>query len=126
VPSKLLIDPISYGILVSTLITTAGNISIIEFLKKNSLRNASTGAELDIQPCKWLLGTNNSNPLGVAATNSMYAYTQNEMRIRFPIVALQRTPIEPRDLRQLVTYFGLLGAVENVYPEMTGLRSGLG
>lgn len=126
IPPKLLVDPTSYSILVSTLISTAGNISILEFLKANSLRNASSGQPLDIQPCKWLLGTNNSNTLGVNAANAMFAYEQDPFRIRYPLVPLQRTPMEYRDIRQLVTYFGRLGAIELVYPETAALRYGLG
>lgn len=126
VPDRLLVDPTSYSILVSTLISTAGNISILEFVKANSLSNGANGRELDIQPCKWLLGTNNGNTLGVAATNSMFAYVKDPMRVRFPLVPLQRTPMEYRDIRQLVTYFGRLGCIEMVYPEVCGRRSNLG
>jgi hypothetical protein len=125
VPDRLLVDPTSYSILVSTLISTAGNISVLEFIKANSISNGSNGRPLDIQPCKWLLGTAAGNPKGIAATNSMYAYVKDPMRIRFPLVPLQRTPMEYRDIRQMVTYFGRLGAVELVYPEIAGLRSGL-
>jgi hypothetical protein len=125
-PDRLLVSPNEYSILVSTLISTAGNISILEFLKANSLSNGANGKPLDIQPCKWLLGTNNGNTKGVAATNSMFAYIKDPMRIRFPLVPLQRTPMEYRDIRQLVTYFGRIGAIELVYPETAGLRSNLG
>ena len=62
----------------------------------------------------------------MAATNSMYAYVKDPMRVRFPLVPLQRTPMEYRDIRQLVTYFGRLGAIEIVYQEVVGLRSNLG
>jgi len=126
VPGRLLVDPTSYSILVGSLISTAGNISVLEFIKANSLSNGANGKPLDIQPCKWLLGTNNGNARGVAATNSMFAYRKEERLIRFPLVPKQRTPLEWRDIRQLVTYFGRLGAVELVYPETAGLRSGLG
>lgn len=125
-PDRLLVDPTSYSILVSTLISTAGNISVLEFVKMNSLVNAANGRPIEIQPCKWLLGTNNGNPLGVAATNSMFAYTKDPVRVRYPLVPLQRTPMEYRDIRQLVTYFGRLGAIEIVYQECVGLRSNLG
>jgi hypothetical protein len=125
-PDRLLVDPTSYSILVSTLISTAGNISVLEFVKANSLVNGALGRQLEIQPCKWLLGTNNGNTLGVAATNSMFCYIKDPIRVRFPLVPLQRTPMEYRDIRQLVTYFGRLGAVEIVYQECVGLRSGLG
>lgn len=124
-PNRLLIAPTQYALLVSTLISSAGNISVLEFIKVNCLSNAINGKPLEIQPCKWLTGTNNAGK-GPTATNSMYAYTKDPMRIRFPLVPLQRTPLEYRDLRQLTTYFGRLGAVELVYPETAGRRSNLG
>ena len=125
IPDRLLVSPTEYGILVSTLISSAGNISILEFLLRNNLASQN-GTKLAIQPTKWLLGTNNSNTLGVAATNSMFAYVKDPVRVRFPMVPLQRTPLEYRDIRQIVTYFGRLGAVEMVYGEVCGRYSNLG
>lgn len=118
-PERLLIDPLNYGRLVSTIVSSAGNISILEFLKNNSLSNAVNGRPLDIQPLKWLVNR------GVGNTNRMVAYTKQMDRVRFPLVPLQRTPLEYRDLRQLTTYFGRLGAVEFVYPETVGYRDGI-
>jgi hypothetical protein len=125
IPDRLLLSPTEYGILVSTLISTAGNISILEFILRNNLASQN-GQKFEIQPTKWLLGTNNANTLGVAATNSMFAYVKDPMRVRFPMVPLQRTPVEYRDIRQITTYFGRLGAVEMVYQEVCGRRSNLG
>ncbi len=124
IPDKLLLAPPEFSILVSTLISSAGNISILEFIRRNNLA-AANGRQLDIQPVKWLLGSNNGGQ-GPAPTDSMFAYVQEEKRVRFPSVPLQRTPIEYRDLRQITTYFGRLGAVEMVYPEVCGRRSNLG
>jgi len=118
-PGKLLIDPVNYSRLVSTLVSSAGNISILEFLKVNSLCNSINGRPLDIQPLKWLTGR------GVGGTNRMVAYSQAEDRVRFPLVPLQRTPLEYRDLRQLTTYFGRLGAVEFIYPETAAYADGM-
>lgn len=125
IPNELRIDPTDFGILVGTLISSAGNISILEFLRRNNLASAN-GKVLNIQPVKWLIGTNNNNPYGITATNSMYAYSRNKRFLRFPLVPLQRTPLEWRDIRQLITYFGRLGNVELVYPETVGRRSNLG
>lgn len=118
-PSELLIDPLNYSRLVSTIVSSAGNISVLEFLKNNSLSNSINGKPLNIQPLKWLTGR------GTSSTNRMVAYTKDPMRVRFPLVPLQRTPLEYRDLRQLTTYFGRLGAVEFVYPETVGYRDGV-
>jgi hypothetical protein len=118
-PDRLLIDPVNYSRLVSTIVSSAGNISVLEFLKANSLSNSINGRPLDVQPLKWLTGR------GAAGANRMVAYTKDPMRVRFPLVPLQRTPLEYRDLRQLTTYFGRLGAVEFVYPETIGYRDGI-
>lgn len=118
-PDRMLIDPLNYGRLVSTLVSSAGNISILEFLRQNSLSNAINGRPLDIFPSKWLTGR------GAAGANRMMAYTKDPQRVRFPLVPLQRTPLEYRDIRQLTTYFGRLGVVEMVYPETVAYRDGV-
>lgn len=124
-PSRLLVDPASYTLLRSTVISTAGNISILKFLLENNAAVGVATEEFKILPCKWLTGTNNTGQ-GPAATNSMFAYVKDPMRVRLPLVPLQRTPIEMRDIRQITTYFGRIGGVEMVYPEVCGRRSNLG
>ena len=74
---------------------------------------------MDIQPSKWAVGR------GVSGADRMMAYTQSESRVRMPLVPLNRTPLEYRDLRQLTTYFGRIGAVEWVYPETAYYADGL-
>ena len=118
-PDKLLLPPVQFSLLTSRVVSDAGNISILEFLKLNSLSNSVNGRPLDIQPSKWCVKR------GVGGTDRMLTYTQSENRVRFPLVPLQRTPIEYRDLRQLTTYFGRLGAVEWVYPETAFYADGL-
>lgn len=118
-PSKLLVPPTSYTYLVSTKINALGSMSILTFLRENSIALANNGRQLDIQPVKWLIGA------GAGATNRMVAYTQAENYVRFPMVPLQRTPIEYRSLYQLTTYYGRLGAVEFVYPETVAYRDGI-
>lgn len=124
-PNRLLIDPTSYAILVSTLVSTAGTDSILAFLMRNNLATQN-GEDFKILPSKWCLGTGNGNARAPTATNFMFAYSKRQDRVRFPMVNLQRTPVEYRDLRQIVTYYGRLGAVEFVYPETAGRRANLG
>lgn len=125
-PSELLLPPLQYGYLVATLISSAGNISILEFVRNNSLSNAINGRPLNIRPLKWLTGTTRGGQgAGASGADRMIAYTKQQDYVRFPLVPLQRTPIEFRDLRQLTTYFGRLGAVELVYPETIGARDGI-
>jgi len=118
-PADLLLPPLKFGTLVSRKVSDAGNISVLEYLRQNSLSNSINGRPLNVQPLKWLTGR------GVANADRMVAYTNENSRVRFPLVPLQRTPIEYRDLRQLTTYFGRLGAVEFVYPETVAYRDGI-
>jgi hypothetical protein len=118
-PRKLLLPPTNFGYLVSTKVSTAGERSILAFLKENSLSMTANGVPLDIQPVKWAIGR------GVGGTNRMCAYTQDIDRVRFPMVPLQRTPLEYRSIYQLCTYFGRLGVMEFVYPETVGYMDGI-
>ncbi len=125
-PGKLLLPPLQFGYIVSQKVSNAGNISILEFLKNNSLCNAANGKPLDIQPLKWLVGRGVGGTPGTLGTvDRMVAYTQDPDRVRFPMTALQRTPLEPRGLYQITTYYGRLGVVEFVYPETLQYADGL-
>lgn len=118
-PRKLLLPPLQYSYLVSQKVSSAGNMSILEYLKQNSLSNAANGVPLDIQPVKWLTGR------GTAGANRMICYTNEMDRVRFPLVPLQRTPLEYRSIWQMTTYFGRFGVVEFVYPETVGYADGI-
>lgn len=118
-PDQLRLPPTKFSFLNSQLISAAGSQSILSYIANNSLSNKLNGRPLTILPSKWLTGRGTSN------TDRMIAYTNEEQYVRFPLVPLQRTPIEYRDLRQLTTYFGRLGVVEFVYPETLGYRDNL-
>lgn len=118
-PDKLLLPPVQFSLLTSRVVSDAGNISVLEFLKLNSLSNSVNGRPLDIQPSKWCVKR------GVGGTDRMMTYVQAEERVRFPLVPLQRTPIEYRGIRQITNYFGRLGVVEWVYPETAYYADGL-
>ena len=46
-PSELRLPPVQFGYLVSTIVSSAGNISVLEFLRNNSLSNAANGKPLE-------------------------------------------------------------------------------
>jgi hypothetical protein len=119
VPSELRVPPPQYGYLVSQKVSSAGNISVLEFLRANSISNAANGRPLNIQAVKWLTG------LGAGGLDRMVAYTRDRDRVRYPLVPLQRTPLEYRSIYQITTYWGRLGCVEFVYPETISYRDGI-
>ena len=116
-PSKLLLPPSQFSYITSQVVSTAGNISILKFLAENCISNSINGKPLDIQPLKWATarGTAAGSPL--TATDRMIAYTQDKIRVRYPLVPMQRTPLEYRSIFHMTTYFGRLGVLEVVYPE---------
>jgi len=119
-PTELRLPPVEFGYLVSQKVSSAGNVSLLEFLRNNSLSNAAYGRPLNIQPVKWLTGRGTGN------TDRLMVYTKERDRVRFPLVPLQRTPLEYRNLFQLTTYFGRIGCVEFVYPETLYYMDGIG
>ncbi len=118
-PDKILLPPQQFGILATTKVSEAGNISALEYVRNNSISNTNNGRPVNILPCKWLATA------GAAGHTRMVAYTQNRRLVRFPLVPLQRTPLEYRSLFQLTTYFGRLGVVEVVYPETLAYVDGV-
>ena len=118
-PDRLLVPPSQFSLLVGTVVSSAGNISLLNFIKTNSLSNSVNGRPLDVQPLKWLVGR------GASDTDRMVAYTKDITRVRFPLVPLQRTPLEYRGIQQLTTYFGRLGQIEFVYPETVSYADGI-
>lgn len=118
-PRKLLLPPLKFAILVQRKVSDAGNISVLEYIKANSIAMAKNGVPLDVQPVKWLTGR------GAGATDRAVAYTNDSKRVRFPLVPLQRTPLEYRGMNQLTTYYGRLGVVEMPYPETVNYMDGI-
>lgn len=119
VPKELRLPPAAFSKLASEKVSTAGNVSTLEFLRNNSIANAANGQPLNIQPVKWLTAG------GATSVNRMVAYTKDKSYIRFPMVPLAHTPVEYRSIWQLTTYYGKLGVVEVVRPETIAYRDGI-
>jgi hypothetical protein len=125
-PAELRLPPNQFSFIVSQKVSNAGNVSILEFLRVNSMCNAANGKPLNIQPIKWLVGAGAGGTLGTAGTvDRMVAYTRDKNRVRFPMTLLQRTPIEYRSIYHITTYFARLGVIEFVYPETLQYADGL-
>jgi hypothetical protein len=114
-----------FRLLNATLISSSGNKSILDFIRENNLARAN-GVTLNIQPLKWLIGAGAGGTPGQLGTvDRMLAYTKNPRFVRFPMVPLQRTPLEYRSIFHITTYFGRLGVVEVRYPETVQYADGI-
>lgn len=125
-PNKVLVAPVPFGYLTTVKVSEAGNISILNYIRENNVLTAQNLGQLDILPVKWLDKTLINGPGAAAATyDSMFAYTQRQEYIRYPMVPLQPMQPQYRGIWIAVPYFGRLGQVEVVYPETAGIRTGI-
>jgi hypothetical protein len=119
-PTDLRLDPTSFGILVTTKVSDAGNISALEYIKVNCLSNAINGKPLNIQPAKFA-----ASGQAVSNKNLMCAYTNDPLYVRFPVVPIQRQQMTFQDIAQSVSYLGRHGQVEFIYPETVAYSTNL-
>lgn len=128
-PNRLLLPPFQYAYIASTIISisgTAGGMSILEFLERNSISLRINGSPLQILPSKWLTGTTAGGlGPGAAGKDRMVAYTNDQKYVRYPKTDVVPGPMEYRSLSQHVPYWGRLGVVEMRYPETVAYRDGI-
>ena len=99
-------------------VTSAGSESLLKYISEKCLTFAETGRALDIKSLKWLNGR------GVGGKDRALAYTKDKKYVRFPLVPMQKTPLEHRGIYHLAVYFCKIGHIEFVYPETVGYMDG--
>jgi len=119
VPRDLLLPPEQFALLSSIIVSSAGNQSLLSYLRENTIAYHQNGVPLNIRAVKWLKGA------GVGGTDRMVAYTNDKKYVRFPMVPLLSVPIQYRGIYQLTTYYGKLGAIESPYPETMAYVDGI-
>lgn len=118
-PDKLLLPPQHFAYITSQKVSTAGNVSILTFLEDNSISLRVNGRKLDIQPVKWLAGR------GEGGTDRMVCYTNQEDRVRFPMVPIRRETPYFLGIKFNAPYIWAYGEVEFIYPETVLYRDGI-
>lgn len=124
-PTNILLPPTQFGYASTTVVSSAGNVSILEYILKNNIVAASGGGQISIKPAKWLVGAGAGGTLGTPGTDRMVVYTKRKNFVRYPMTMLQRTPIQYDSIYHKSTYYCRLGVVEVVYPETFAYRDGL-
>lgn len=110
-PSELRLPPAQFAYIASQKVSSAGNVSILTFLEDNSISLRVNGKKLNIQPVKWLTG------LGSGVTDRMVVYTNEENRVRFPMVPIRRETPYYQGIRFAAPYIWAFGEMEFIYPE---------
>lgn len=125
-PSKVLIAPKPFGYIATTVVSSAGNRTILDFILENNIMTAEKGVRLDVKACKWLDKANINGPGGSAASyDRMVAYSQVQKFVRYPMVPLVPMAPQFQGIWIKVPYYGRLGVVEWVYPETAQYRDGI-
>jgi hypothetical protein len=118
-PSVLRLPAAQFSYIASQKVSSAGNVSILTFLEDNSISLRVNGAKLDIQPIKWLAGR------GSGQVDRMVAYTNDESRVRFPMVPIRRETAYYKGIRFTAPYLWAFGELELVYPETIQYADGI-
>lgn len=118
-PDKVLLPPTKFAYLASQKVSNAGNISILQFLEENSISLRVNGRKVDIQPVKWLTGR------GTGGADRMVAYTNQEDKVRFPMVPVRRETPYYLGIKFNAPYIWAFGEVEFPYPETVIYRDGI-
>ena len=118
-PDKVLLPPAQFAYISSQKVSNAGNVSILQFLEDNSIALRVNGRKLDIQPVKWLTGR------GASGADRMVAYTNQEDKVRFPMVPIRRETPYYLGIKFNAPYIWAFGEVEFLYPETVIYRDGI-
>lgn len=118
-PDSLLLPPLQFSYIASQKVSSAGNVSILKFLKENSIALEENGRELRISSVKWLPG------IGATGLNRMVGYTNSEDRVRYPMVPVRRETAYYQGIRYSAPYLWALGELEFVYPETVQYADGI-
>lgn len=110
-PSALRIPPAQFSLLATTLVSSAGTTSILEYVAINCISNKINGKPLDIQPLKWLTGR------GADSSDRAFVYTNDLNYVRFPLVPIQRQNAYYMGIKFFAPYTYGFGELEVVYPE---------
>lgn len=118
-PRSVRVPPLQFSLLTSQKVSSAGNVSVLKFLKENSIALNINGQELDIQPIKWLVGR------GAAGADRMMCYTNEEKFCRFPMVPVRRETAYYQGIRFTAPYLWMFGQMEFPYTETVQYADGI-
>lgn len=109
-PNTVLVAPALFADLAGTQLPNTP-LNLLNYVEQNNVAVAN-GGSLKVRPVRWLADTT------LFPNGRIVAYTKARDVVRFPMVELQSLPVQFRDYRQVVPYYGALGGVEFVRPEM--------
>jgi hypothetical protein len=121
IPNQILIPPTQYGYLVTTIVSSAGNVSILNYLLENNIAK-NQGVDLVIVPCRWCLGA------GTGSTDRMVSYVNDENKLSFdipqPLIRAFTQP-DATQVAYLTPYVANIGQVKVLYTQCMNYSDGI-
>ena len=126
IPNEVLLPTSQFGFISTELVSIAGSISLLKYIRDNNLLTTAGVGPLDIFPSKWCNGAGQGGTIGSLGTvDRMITYDRDKERVRYPMTMLAQTPIQYDGLWHKRTSFCKLGVLEIVYPETIDYLDGL-
>lgn len=110
-PDTLLLPPAQFAYIAGQKVSSAGSVSILTFLEDNAISLRANGRKLVVQAVKWLDGR------GTAGADRAVVYSNNEERLRFPMVPIRRETAYYHGIQFNAPYIWAMGEAEIIYPE---------
>ncbi len=118
-PKKVGLPPAQFGYISTIKVSSAGNMSLLNYIAENCIAKQINGVPLEIVPMKYLVGIGSGN------SDRMIAYTNEKNLLRFPMVPIQRETPYYQGITFLAPYVYGFGEVEFVYPETVRYADGI-
>ena len=121
IPNHIMIPPAQFAYIVSTKVSTAGNVSILNYLLENNVAK-SQGVDLVIVPSRWCVGS------GAGSTDRMVAYVNDEDKVNFDLtVPLTRIMTQPvvTEMAYVTAYAAQMGQVKFLYTQCARYGDGI-
>lgn len=126
IPQDILLPTTQFGFISTELVSAAGTVSILKFIKENNLLAAAGVGNLDIFPLKWCNGAGAGGTIGTLGTvDRMVTYTNDKERVRYPMTLMAQTPVQFDGLWHKRSSYCKLGTLEIVYPETIDYLDGI-
>jgi hypothetical protein len=117
IPDQILVDPINFALINRTIVSSAGNISVLTYLENNNIAKAQ-GKSFKIFPSRWCLGAGNAVTTGGNASQRLVCYKNAERFVNFDItVPMHREATQPvvDQAAYLTLFLGQVGIVKFKY-----------
>ena len=117
-PATLLLPPQKLALLTRP-VGIGGEKSIMNYVIENALATQENNRPLQILSVRWLKGR------GVGSADRMMAYTNDVSYLRYPLVPIDRTPLQFKGIYQIAEYYAAFGHLEFIYPSTVGYADGI-